>query len=71
VTGWNISRAAASAKIQKKITEIIKEKRNQLCKMVQNTTSHMIEPTKALISTFERLKKKILSQQENISAFAA
>jgi len=71
VTGWNISRAAASAKVQKKIAEIIKEKKNQLLEMTQNTISHMIEPTKALISTFERLKKKNLSHQKNISAFAA
>lgn len=71
VTGWNISRATASAKIQEKIAEIIKEKRKQLYGLIRNASRFTIKAIKTLIDAPEKSNVMAMSSQKKILAFAA
>ncbi len=71
VTGWNISRAAASAKIQEKINKIIPKKENQQCETALSTSLTVISVPEVILRAFKATFHAISSYEENTFTFAA
>jgi len=71
VTGWNIARAAASAKIQDKIKKIIQEMKENLCQKVKSCIIDVSYWLEALQKPLSGFKTTQIILKKEIRAFAA